>query len=300
MAYRWNAQKVAQDISHAKAERNFDALKLILAEVAEHNYKIREQWRVPRTVPVTHAEALRQSIRGSGKEAKISFSAMTTADAALHFGKDRKNVICILNFANGEKVGGGYKNGATAQEEDLCRQIPTLYNSLNNAMKDGLYPYGPCTCQTPSRPEKFSDVLYTQGVTIGRLGSEEGFAVIQPEKQVTCSMVSAAAPNIRFKKEVNDRSLVYKTIQSIYLAPNLMQPEVNVLILGAWGCGAFGGDPTTIATMFVEGIIRENYGQLYSHIHFAIPKLNPRDDNYDKFRAVFAGYPLNIVDVPGL
>ena len=35
-----------------------------------------------------------------------------------------------LNFANAHHAGGGYLRGARAQEEDLCRLMPTLYTAL--------------------------------------------------------------------------------------------------------------------------------------------------------------------------
>ena len=35
-----------------------------------------------------------------------------------------------LNFANAHHAGGGYLRGARAQEEDLCRLMPTLYSAL--------------------------------------------------------------------------------------------------------------------------------------------------------------------------
>ena len=38
--------------------------------------------------------------------------------------------VAALNFANAYSPGGGYLGGSRAQEEDLCRLIPTLYTSL--------------------------------------------------------------------------------------------------------------------------------------------------------------------------
>merc|ERR1712110_641561 len=103
--------------------------------------------------------------------------------------------------------------------------------------------------------------------------------------------------NVRFKREVSKPELLYKTIQTIFIAPHIAEPQVTTLILGAWGCGAFGGDPRQIAELFIQALIRDNYGQLYKEIHFAIPKLSPKDENYDVFRAVFNQYKIHVTDV---
>merc|ERR1719393_764078 len=100
-------------------------------------------WWVPKTQLFTRKDCA-QRVIGFGRPAEVTFSGMTTAEALQRFAKDPQKRVCALNFANGKHVGGGYKKGAIAQEEDLCRQIPTLYSSLYNAQqKDKLYPFGP-------------------------------------------------------------------------------------------------------------------------------------------------------------
>merc|ERR1712187_497051 len=205
----------------------------------------------------------------------------------LYFASKRGAVVCGLNFANGEKEGGGYKHGATAQEEDLCRRIPTLYTSLYNAARDGCYPFGPATCTSPDRPAKYSDVLYTGHLTVARAGEEDGYQLLPKEEQRKVSLVAAAAPNIKFKDEINDTNLIYRTIRSIFIAPKMAEPEVNTLILGAWGCGAFGGDPRVISELFGKALFQENLGQLYREVHIAIPKTSPHDVNYGTFLDYF-------------
>lgn len=221
---------------------------------------------------------------------------MTTAEACQYFARDRRNVVCALNFANGQTPGGGYKSGATAQEEDLCRQCPNLYTTLYNAAKDGLYPFGPSTCKAASHPEKYSDVLVTAGVAIARGNMEEGYPLLLG-KEAVVSMVAAAAPNIRFANEVSDPRLIYNTVQSIFKAPRITDPQVNTLILGAWGCGAFGGNPKQIAELFVRALISDNLGHLYKEIHFAIPKLTTEDKNHEVFSQVFKEFRLQIADL---
>lgn len=223
---------------------------------------------------------------------------MTTAEACQRLLRENpQRVVCALNFANGETPGGGYKSGATAQEEDLCRQCPNLYTTLYTAAKEGLYPFGPCTCRSASHPEKYSDVLYTAGVVLARGGMEDGYPLMLEKDQVIMSMVAAAAPNIRFASEISDPELIYHTVQSIFVAPRLTEPEVNTLILGAWGCGAFGGDPKQIAELFVRALISDNFGELYKEIHFAIPKLAPTDNNYEVFAQVLKEFQLEVVDL---
>jgi len=103
-------------------------------------------------------------------------------------------------------------------------------------------------------------------------------------------MVAAAAPNIRFAKEISDKSLIYSTMETIFKAPFVWLPETNVLILGAWGCGAFGGDPREIAELFVKVLMTEDFGKLYKEIHFAIPP----GPNHDAFSQVL-GSAVNLI-----
>jgi len=295
----WDASRFAAELSQAKTTGNKEALKKLLVEVAEHNYTCREFWTVPRTIPMSYDDCMkrRKSLKYHSREPIISLSTMTTAEASQHFSKERWRKICALNFANGETAGGGYKHGATAQEEDLCRQFPTLYSTLFNATREGLYPFGPCTCKNPAQPAKYCDILYTSHLTLARGGLEDGYPLLPESSQLQISMVAAAAPNIRFAHEISDPELIYRTMASIFIAPVAVEPEVNTLILGAWGCGAFGGDPKQIAELFVRALVSDNYGQLYQEIHFAIPKLAPSDVNYEVFRQVFNEFKLRVQDL---
>lgn len=292
----WDASSFLAELVQAKGSSDRDAVKKLLSKVADHNYHCKELWLVPRTIPVTFQECRAAKIRASGS-CRLSLSTMTTAEACQYFARERRNVVCALNFANGETPGGGYKTGATAQEEDLCRQCPTLYSTLYNAAKEGLYPFGPCTCKAATRPEKYSDVLYTSGIALARGGMEEGYPLLLEDRQVTVSMVAAAAPNIRFAREIADKELIYNTLYSVFTAPRLTEPEVNTLILGAFGCGAFGNDAKQIAELFVRALMNDGLSDLYKEIHFAIPKLAPTDDNYEVFAQVLKDFKLQVVDL---
>jgi uncharacterized protein (TIGR02452 family) len=292
----WDPADFLNKLAQAKMAKDYTTLKALLKQVAESNYQLRRHWQVPRTVPISHKECLAHRHKVQ-KSTRISFSTMSTADALLHFAKQRGVHACALNFANGETAGGGYKNGSSAQEEDLCRRMPTLYSSLHQATKDGLYPYGPCTCRSESLPEKYADVLYTSDLVVARYGEESGFAFLPGSRHPRVSLVSAAAPNCKFKSEVSTPDLIYKAVQSIFIAPQVAQPEVNTLILGAWGCGAFGGDPAMISELFVQALVRDNLGQLYKEVHFAIPRTSPSDRNYDTFLDHFKNYKWKVHEV---
>lgn len=252
----------------------FDPSRKLRAEIAEMNYKMRNTWPVPpcRYVSFQEVERGRAKVAPVCQAPQVTFSKWSTADALLKFGKVRGKETCGLNFANGEQVGGGYKTGALAQEEDLCRRIPNLYTSLLNAKRaaeDRMYPFGPCTCRSPDRPEKYSDVLFTSDLVVARAAEEYNFEVLPPEQQVKTSLVTAAAPNINFAKEISDLKLMRNSVEAIFIAPRLVRKDINTLVLGAWGCGAFGGDPKEISELF-SSVLAE-LGSLYQEVHFAIP-----------------------------
>jgi hypothetical protein len=80
-----------------------------------------------------------------------------------------------LNFANAAHPGGGYLHGARAQEEDLCRLIPTLFSSLKRL----------------KYPMREHTAFFSQGWLARLAGS---YALDTP---VLASVVSAAMPDLK-------------------------------------------------------------------------------------------------------
>lgn len=134
----------------------------------------------------------------------------------------------ILNFASWTQPGGGYLNGAMAQEESLCSES-NLYEILNHERFACIY--------ESNKYDKNSglyrnQVIFTPSVKFIRDGKTYEFNVL------TC-----AAPNYKeaIRNGISDEEIkkVYKDrIRYIYqILENEMQ---DLLIAGAWGCGVFG------------------------------------------------------------
>lgn len=270
----------------AAGGKRFGTARMRRRAVAEENYRLRHSWVVPRTVSHGPDELPRSSPSSpfhclcvgcpcmvpTSERTLVSFSSCTTADAVVLLTNLRQlSGICVHNFANGRAIGGGYKTGAQAQEEDLCRRIPNLYPSLLQAEQEGLYPFGPSTYSSRSSPGRYSHVLFTPGTVLARLGEEEDFGLLDPGQQIEVSVVTAAAPNVNFARDFVDYDLMMETVRSIFEVPKALQPSLKVLVLGSWGCGAFGGDAAQISRLFASALEDASLGGLYDEVHFAIP-----------------------------
>ena len=77
-----------------------------------------------------------------------------------------------------------------------------------------------------------------------------------PPQPVFCTVIAVAAPN--GKVAVKRDSISLKTIdQTLWHRGEMIVRlaalhKVDVLILGAWGCGVFGNSPDTVARMVAE------------------------------------------------
>lgn len=224
------------------------------------------------------------------KKAKVIVSKKRSYEAASAY---RGQEICVHNFASATTPGGGVVNGSNAQEECLCR-CSTLYFNLNvQDMWSGFY--------TPHRMEKNpihnDDCIYTPEVVVLKTDTHNPIRLPQDE-WYKVNVITCAAPNLREKPsnrmnlgdgnkavKVSQRELLEIHEKRLTRILDLALLEGNdVVILGAFGCGAFENNPEIVARA-AKNVI-SGYFNAFKTIEFAV-YCTPRDEqNYRIFERV--------------
>lgn len=213
------------------------------------------------------SKATRKEHRMS-EEALISVYSGTTLDIAKNFTQYGR--VAVLNFANPHNPGGGVVNGAMAQEECLCRSS-NLYACISDRnVYDDFYGY-----HRQMQHYFFSDrLIYTRDVTVFK--DDEPVPRLMPEyKWFDVDVITCSAPYLGKRKYTNNKALkeLFKgRIKNIFEAS--ADNGADVLILGAFGCGAFKNPSTVVANAFFETIIENEYQKCFKHIVFAIKNTN--------------------------
>lgn len=220
----------------------------------------------------------------SKHNAEIIVEANTTFAAAKKYGEFGK--IAVLNFANPEVAGGGVTNGAMAQEECLCRSS-NLYACINdhNVFSD-YYAY-----HRNNRNYFYSDrLIYTKDVTVFK--NDDEIPQMMPENEwFNVDVITCAAPYLGKQRHTNHAVLfdVYKNrIKNIFEAAK--DNDIEVLILGAFGCGAFKNPPSLMAQAFYKVICEQEYLRIFKKIVFAIKTTGENCPNYNAFFSEFSGF----------
>ncbi|AQZ61358.1 unnamed protein product [[Actinomadura] parvosata subsp. kistnae] len=195
--------------------------------------------------------------------------------AARRLHLDGADGIAVLNFASARNPGGGYLNGAKAQEEDLCRHAllyPCLlrapdYYASHRASADLLYSHR---------------VIWSPGVPVHR--GEDGRLLAEP---YLVSFLTSPAPNAgqvlrrdpgageRVRRALDERAGRVLEVAGHHGA--------RALVLGAWGCGVFRNDPRQVAGAF-HAHLTGGFAGVFERVVFAVWDRNPESAN----RAAFA------------
>ena len=193
--------------------------------------------------------------------------------------------IMVHNFASSTTPGGGVVKGSGAQEECLCR-CSTLYFSLNTKeMWDGFY----APHRAENNPKHNDDIIYTPDVYViksdtanpERLSEDEFYKV---------NVLTCAAPNLRLmptnrwneadgKKPIKlpDTELLAIHEKKMRRILDVSMKEGNeVLILGAFGCGAYQNNPEVVARALKTAV--KDYLHAFKTIEFAV-YVRPGDDS---------------------
>ncbi len=191
----------------------------------------------------------------------VEGTAFDTARENLGYGR-----VAVLNFANPHYPGGAVAQGVMAQEECLCRSS-NLYPCLaGEAMAAGFYRYH----QTQTDYDFSDRMICTPNVTVFKDDSPVPVAR-QEEDWFQVDVITCAAPYLAKRRHVNRTVLLelfVKRIRGILEAA--LDLEAEVLILGAFGCGAFGNPPEVVAGAFHQLLKERRYQTAFSRVIFAI------------------------------
>lgn len=190
--------------------------------------------------------------------------------------------IAVLNFANPHEPGGGVKRGAMAQEECLCR-CSDLYNALAQPyFLKHYYQYQLQNCDY-----FFSDrLIYSPNITVFKSDDDIPQMLDTP---FHVDVITCAAPYINTSVYDSDNLLhIYKSRIKNILEVS-MSKEVDCLILGAFGCGAFHNDPNLMAKAFADLLVCEQYGRYFDKVIFAIKRTGTFCQNLCSFQEAFYG-----------
>jgi uncharacterized protein (TIGR02452 family) len=205
---------------------------------------------------------------------KESVTKERTIECALRLSKETAGRIAVLNFASPKNPGGGVVNGASAQEEAICR-ITNLYPSLCSARDRGIF-YNTERCSPYS-----DDILYSRDITVIKSDENEPRLLAENER-IQIDVVTCAAPN-QGEIKISDDNLIEIIRRRIVrvLDSCIENGAVNV-ILGAWGCGAFHNPPKPVITaMMLE--ISDKYTWAFNNIVFAVYTREHERENYNTF-----------------
>ena len=209
-------------------------------------------------------------------EMKVHVSKKRTFEAAEAY-KGKK--ICCLDFANYYSMGGAPWS-AGAQEESMCR-VSTLYPCLQ--VQEQAF-YKKHFIEEDKGEINYMgghDLIYIPGVTVFK--TDESIPKLKDEDTwFNIDVIVAAAPELF---DDYDEAQYYQVMtERIKRILELAAKEkVEVLILGAFGCGAFGNPPEIVADIFASLI--KNYN--FETVEFAVFCRNDTK-NYDVFESRFA------------
>lgn len=219
---------------------------------------------------------------------KIYVTTNRTMEAAYDYvGKK----TAVLNFASATTPGGGVRKGSSAQEESLCR-VSNLYLCLTEPkLWEPFYQKN----RDAKNNIHTDDIIYTPDVLVIK---DDDYNMYDESDWFCVDVITCAAPNLREKPEnsfnkdfgkaiiLSDEELYkvhYK--RAIKIMEAATANDVEVLILGAFGCGAFRNNPTVVAGAYKDAV--GMFRHAFKEIEFAVycPPKDPT--NYNEFKKSF-------------
>ncbi len=219
--------------------------------------------------PIASPVGSGQTSGSRATRARIEVTLETTQQAAHRLVLEESvGDVAVLNFASAVRAGGGFLQGARAQEEDIarcsglfaCLQTQTEFYAFHRMAGSALY----------------SDrMIYSPRVPFFRVQSDQLL-----DRVYEASVITAAAPNAG--KVLDADPSQGPAVEAVFRRRTgkvLALAEANghrALVLGAWGCGVFGNDPSMAADSFGRWLEGARFQESFDRVVFAV--YDPRPD----------------------
>jgi len=185
-----------------------------------------------------------------------------------------------LNFASAKNPGGGFLSGSQAQEECLARASglhqslsrEMTYYDINRSYSSSLYT---------------NHMIYSPSVPVFRddddgLIPEPYLVSIITSPAVNAGAVRSNEPNVISQI----RPTMEERIRSVLAVGR--HHEHKVVVLGAWGCGVFGNEPSDIARWFSDALNSDSrFVGAFDRVVFAVLDFAEDTPTYNAFCDVF-------------
>ncbi|WP_343040588.1 TIGR02452 family protein [Streptomyces typhae] len=169
----------------------------------------------------------------------------------------------VLNFASARNPGGGFLNGAQAQEEALCRSS-ALYACLLE--QRGFYDHH----RAHLDPFYSDRVIHAPAVPVFR--DDRGRLLEVP---YVAGFLTSPAPNAGVvRRTAPERAAALPRALAVRAERVLETAAAHGhrrLVLGAWGCGVFRNDPAQVAAAF-HALLRApgRFAGYFDHVVFGV------------------------------
>jgi len=231
------------------------------------------------------------------RNTKIQVSGDRSFQAALRLRKEYPDAkIAVHNFASATNPGGGVTKGARAQEECLCR-CSTLYPCLTRSdLWENYYHF-----HRNQHDVRYTDAcIYSPDVLIIKTDDD------LPERASVSEfckvdILTVAAPNLRPSPynmmnpgkgqaiQLTDAELAdLHRSRARHMLTIAAANHDDVLVLGAFGCGAFRNNPRVVAQVYREVLNEKEFKNRFLHVEFAVFHTPRETANFEAFQKVFA------------
>ncbi|EDQ90589.1 uncharacterized protein MONBRDRAFT_24150 [Monosiga brevicollis MX1] len=269
-AAKGDAPRVATSGPRRERQRVSEA-NLAQAESDADCLRAREQTQsyLPDALPVPVSQPA-----AAGPTGRIEIRLGTTLSVTRQLHAEHPHLkMAALNFASAKNPGGGFLRGASAQEESLCRHSG-LFVCIRDNPAYGL-------ARRDNRRALYHDfVIYSPAVPVYR--DDVTGALLDEPYQVdflTCPAINAGVARERGVTPEEILEALTRRIDAVLSVAATQQ--VEILVLGAFGCGVFKNDPVDVAKVFAD-LLHHKYAGAFPHVVFGIPS-ERNTSNLDAF-----------------